>query len=167
MTTRLLRLFGFVLPCLTFVAAIAAEPRTAAPGFVLHDASGAPIKLSDYKGKVVLLDFWATWCGGCKQEIPWFIEFENTYRDRGLVSIGVAMDEEGWKTVTPWLAEHPINYQIVLWDTAIVKDYHLTNLPVTVLIDRDGRIADSHLGVVPKDDWEKKIQELLRERPLQ
>lgn len=138
--------------------------RQPAPDFVLHDAKGAPIKLSAYRGKVVLLDFWATWCGGCKQEIPWYIEFQKAYHKRGLVSIGVAMDDEGWKTVKPYLAEHPINYSIVVTDPAVTKDYGVQSLPVTLLIDRSGRIADSHTGVVDKDAWEREIRTLLQER---
>jgi cytochrome c biogenesis protein CcmG/thiol:disulfide interchange protein DsbE len=138
-------------------------PRTAAPDFTLHDAQGAAVTLSDFKGKVVLLDFWATWCTGCKQEIPWFIEFETTYRDQGLTSIGVAIDDEGWKTVTPYLTEHPINYRIVTSTPEIIKHYQVTNLPVTLLIDRHGRIADTHLGVVPREAWARKIQALLQE----
>ncbi len=140
------------------------EPlRNAAPDFVLHDATGAPIKLSDYKGKVVLLDFWATWCGGCKTEIPWYMEFQTKYHDQGLVSIGVAMDDEGWKTVKPYLAEHPINYPIVVADPDITKSYATQNLPVTLLIDREGRIAKTMVGLVVKDEWEQTIQRLLRE----
>ncbi len=138
-------------------------PRSAAPDFALRDAKGAVVKLSDYKGQVVLLDFWATWCGGCKQEIPWYLEFDQKYRTKGLTSIGVAMDDEGWKTVTPWLAEHPISYTIVTGDKAIVDHYHVTNMPVTLLIDRNGRIAESHVGVVDKAKWEEEIQKLLQE----
>jgi peroxiredoxin len=140
------------------------ESRQPAPDFVLSDATGAPIRLSDYKGQVVLLDFWATWCTGCKQEIPWFIDFDTKYRGQGLASIGVSMDDEGWKTVKPYLADHPITYHVVVADADIAKRFHITNLPVTLLIDRDGRIADSHLGVVDKEAWEKKIQALLQER---
>jgi thiol-disulfide isomerase/thioredoxin len=142
----------------------APEPRRPAPDFELRDATGTPVKLSAYQGKVVLLDFWATWCAGCKQEIPWYIEFETKYRPQGLVSIGVAMDDEGWTTVKPYLADHPINYHIVVADPEIAKSYHITSLPVTLLIDRQGRIVDNHLGVVDKDAWEQKIQALLHER---
>src|SRR5262249_19322281 len=142
----------------------AGSTRTAAPDFALHDANGAVVKLSDYKGNVVLLDFWATWCGGCKLEIPWYIEFEQKYRDQGLVSIGVAMDDEGWQTVKPYLEQHPINYPIVVADANLAQRYHVTNLPVTLLIDRDGRIADQHVGLVVKEKWEQAIQVLLHER---
>jgi cytochrome c biogenesis protein CcmG/thiol:disulfide interchange protein DsbE len=138
--------------------------RKPATDFVLRDAKGAEVQLADFKGQVLLLDFWATWCGGCKQEIPWFIEFDTKYRAKGLASLGVAMDDEGWQTVKPYLAEHPISYPIVVANVDTAKQYGITNLPVTLLIDRQGRIADMHVGVVAKDAWEQRIQELLRER---
>ena len=78
--------------------------RKTAPNFILADAKGNTINLSTYKGKVVLLDFWATWCGGCKTEIPWYMEFDAKYKDHGLAIIGVSMDEDGWKAVKPFLA---------------------------------------------------------------
>src|SRR5271154_5514257 len=81
----------------------AAKNRKAAPEFSLKDANGQTVHLSDYKGKVVLLDFWATWCGPCKVEIPWFIEFESQYKSRGLTVIGVSMDDDGWKLVKPFI----------------------------------------------------------------
>jgi peroxiredoxin len=138
--------------------------RKPAPDFVLHDAQGAAIRLADLKGQVVLLDFWATWCAGCKQEIPWFIEFDTKYRAKGLASVGVAMDDEGWQTVKPYVAEHPISYPIVVTDAEMTKGYGLKSLPVTLLIDRQGRIADTQVGVVPKEAWEQQIQRLLSER---
>jgi cytochrome c biogenesis protein CcmG/thiol:disulfide interchange protein DsbE len=113
---------------------------------------------------VVLLDFWATWCTGCKIEIPWYIEFQHKYARRGLRSISVAMDVEGWRVVKPYLAAHPINYPIVLGNPTLVKPYSITNMPVTLLIDRTGKIADAHVGMVDKDGWEQEIQQLLSER---
>jgi cytochrome c biogenesis protein CcmG/thiol:disulfide interchange protein DsbE len=139
--------------------------RTTAPNFSLRDAKGARVQLSNYRGKVVLLDFWATWCTGCKVEIPWYIEFENTYRSKGLVSIGVAMDEEGWQTVTPYLTDHPINYHIVVADAIVSQKYRIASLPLTLLIDRKGNIAESFAGVVDKSAWEARIRELLQESP--
>ncbi len=166
MTVPIARLLGLGTTGLLLLTTITfGEPtaRSAAPDFALRDAKGAVVKLSDYKGQVVLLDFWATWCGGCKQEIPWYLEFDQKYRTKGLTSIGVAMDEDGWKTVTPWLAEHPISYTIVMGDKDIAERYRVNSMPVTLLIDRNGRIADTHVGVVDKVAWEKQIQTLLQE----
>src|SRR5271154_3517735 len=74
-----------------------------APDFTVNDSTGATLRLSDYKGKVVLLNFWATWCGPCKVEIPWFIEFEQAYRDQRFAVIGISLDDDGWKSVRPYL----------------------------------------------------------------
>jgi peroxiredoxin len=137
--------------------------RKVAPDFTLTDATGAAVTLSAQRGKVVLLDFWATWCAGCKVEIPWFVEFQQKYKAKGLTAIGVAMDEEGWAKVRPYLAEHPIAYPIVLGDLDLMqKKFGIApNLPVTVLIDRRGRIAQVHAGLVDKNAFEKDIQRLL------
>jgi peroxiredoxin len=141
------------------------ETRSAAPDFTLNDANGMPFRLSSERGKVVLLDFWATWCTGCKVEIPWFIEFRQKYRAKGLAAVGVAMDEEGWEKVTPYLAEHAISYPIVVGNLNLLQQtFGLDpNLPITLLIDRHGRIADSHQGIVDKDAWENEIVALLKE----
>jgi cytochrome c biogenesis protein CcmG/thiol:disulfide interchange protein DsbE len=102
--------------------------RKPAPAFTLHNSNGAPLRLSDYRGQVLLLDFWATWCTGCKQEIPWYMEFQSKYRSKGLSSLGVAMDDEGWRVVTPYLQHHPINYTIVIGDEAFAKIFPITAL---------------------------------------
>jgi peroxiredoxin len=142
---------------------IPATSRKAAPDFALKDSAGSTVKLSDYKGKVVLLDFWATWCHGCQTEIPWYMQFETKYRDAGLSAIGVSMDSDGWKAVRPFIAEHKLNYPIVIGDDGISKSYHIDSMPVTLLIDRDGRVADWHVGMVDKDAFESEIRSLLND----
>jgi peroxiredoxin len=145
--------------------------RKTAPGFSLSDAAGKPLNLADYRGKVVLLDFWATWCGGCKLEIPWYMEFDDKYKGHGLAVIGVSMDEDGWKAVRPFLARErdpetggktAMKYPVVIGNETLAKEYNLTSMPMTLLLDRKGRIALSHTGVVNKVDFEGHIQQLLR-----
>ncbi len=137
--------------------------RKAAPDFTLDDSNGAPLKLSGYKGKVVLLDFWATWCHGCGTEIPWFIEYQNKYKDSGLAVIGVSMDDDGWKVVKPFIEEKKMNYAVVLGNADVAKLYKVDAMPVTVLIDREGKIAASYDGVVDRAACEAKIQSLLKD----
>jgi cytochrome c biogenesis protein CcmG/thiol:disulfide interchange protein DsbE len=137
-----------------------------APDFTLTDSTGSPVKLSAYKGKVVLLDFWATWCTGCKVEIPWYMEFQNKYRSDGLSAIGVSMDDDGWKSVKPFLEEHKLNYPVVIANQDLTTRYGgLPSLPMTLLIDRDGKIAESQAGMVDKGAFENKIKSLLRQSP--
>lgn len=102
--------------------------------------------------------------GRDKVEIPWYQEFQAKYARQGLTSIGVAMDDEGWAKVNPYLQEHPINYPIVLGNPVLVKRYKVNNMPVTLLLDRRGRVADWHVGMVDKDTWELEIRRLLAEK---
>jgi cytochrome c biogenesis protein CcmG/thiol:disulfide interchange protein DsbE len=159
--------FVFVALCLLLPACThkssPASIGKPAPDFSLADSSGTPIRLSAYKGKVVLLDFWATWCGGCKIEIPWYVEFQNKYHDAGLSAIGVSMDADGWKSVKPFLAEHKLNYAVVIGNDDLGEQFGLTNMPLTLLIDRNGNVAESHAGVVDKESFEAKIRSLLQE----
>ena len=135
--------------------------RYAAPDFSLKNADDKDVKLSEQKGKVVLVNFWATWCHGCRLEIPWYIEFQKKYEKQGLVIIGISMDEDGWKSVRPWLSEKQVKYPIVIGNQALADRYGLSGMPLTALVDRDGKIADVHLGVVDKDTTEQKIRALL------
>lgn len=137
--------------------------RVTAPDFQLEDANGKIVKLSALKGKVVLVNFWATWCEGCQVEIPWFVEFAKKYEGKGLVVVGVSMDDDGWKSVKPWIREKKVNYTIVIGGQELGKKYGLDGMPLTALVGRDGKIADLHGGVVDKDATETKIRALLGE----
>jgi peroxiredoxin len=141
----------------------AAGSRKAAPGFSLPDSGGVAVSLSQFRGKVVLLNFWATWCHGCKEEIPWYMEFADKYKDKGFVVVGVSMDEDGWKSVKPFLQEKKMTYPVVIGTQELMNQYRGDSMPVSVLIDRDGKIADLHSGVVDKGGWEREIQQLLGE----
>jgi peroxiredoxin len=131
------------------------------PDFTLPGAGGENIRLSAYKGRVVLLNFWATWCHGCKTEIPWLIEFQDKYRAQGLAVVGVSMDDDGWKAVKPFVAEKGLNYPVVIGNDSLAKSYGLTAMPMTFLIDREGRIAATSVGVVDKAACEREILQLL------
>jgi len=164
---------GFALACLLTAAGCSrASQKTgaqgnskldAAPDFKLKDANGESVSLSDYKGKVVLLDFWATWCGPCKVEIPWFMDFEKEFKDRGFAVLGVSMDEDGWKVVKPYVTGMKMNYRVLLGNDEVSSKYGgLDSLPTTLLIDRQGRIVSKHIGITGgKDDFKNAIVQLL------
>ena len=137
-----------------------AARRKPAPDFKLVDSNGKQFQLAAYKGKVVLLNFWATWCGGCKYEMPWYVEFDKKYRAQGLEVVGVSMDED-MKTAKAYLTQKGISYPSVLGSDALGKQFDLGEMPLTLLIDKQGRVAIRHSGVIDKNDFEMHIQRLL------
>ena len=140
------------------------KERKPAPEFALKDADGKTVHLEDYKGKVVLLDFFATWCGPCKIEIPWFMELERKNKDKGFSVLGVSMDDEGWEVVKPFLADLGVNYRVVIGNDATAQVYGgVDALPTTFLIDRNARIAAVHVGLASKKVFEDGIQQLLQD----
>jgi peroxiredoxin len=140
---------------------IAPSDRLPAPDFTLTDENGKSVRLSDAKGKVVLLNFWAT-CGGCQVEIPWFRDFYSKYKRAGLDAIGVSMDYDSWTSVRPYLKEKPIPYSIVIGSESTAKLFNVTAMPVTILIDRQGKIAATHTGLVAKATYLSEIESLLK-----
>lgn len=131
-----------------------------APPFTLKNAAGRPINLTQFKNKVILLNFWATWCGPCKIETPWFIEFQQTFAAQNFTVLGISMDDDGWPVITPWLREHHVNYPILLGTPDLYGG--IEALPTTFLIGRDGKIAAIHTGLIPKAQYEKEIRDLLQ-----
>jgi peroxiredoxin len=139
------------------------KERHAAPDFALKDGDGKTVHLSDYKGKVVLLDFWATWCGPCKIEIPWFMDIERKNKDKGFEVLGVSMDDNGWEDVKPFLADLKVNYRVVIGNDETARVYGgVDALPTTFLIDQQGKIAAIHVGLTSRKEIEDGVEELLR-----
>ena len=140
----------------------AENERKKAPEFALKDANGETAKLSDYRGKVVLLNFWATWCGPCEVEIPWFIDFQREYKDRDFAVLGVSLDEDGWKSVKPFVAHEKVNYRVMVTSEEVDQMYGgVEALPTTFMIDREGRVARTHVGLSSKNTYRQEILKLL------
>ena len=137
--------------------------RKKAPDFELQDRTGKVVRLTDYAGKVVLIDFWATWCVPCKSSIPWMNELFNKYRDAGFVVLGISMDEQGWDVVKPFAAKLAIQYPVVLGTKRVGYLYgDVNDLPVAFFVDRKQRVAAIHLGAGNRKDFEKAVKALLQ-----
>jgi len=138
------------------------EEREQAADFTLEDAQGNKVQLSEYKGKAVLLNFWATWCGPCKIEMPWFVEFQRKYKDQGFTVIAVSLDEEGWEVVKPFAEDLNLNFPVVLGNDEVADRFGgIAALPTTLILDQEGRIAKRHTGLVSKSDYQDAIEQLL------
>jgi thiol-disulfide isomerase/thioredoxin len=138
-------------------------PKTANLNFNLKDVAGADIALSRYKGKVLLLDFWATWCEPCKVEIPYFIEFQNKYAKDGLQVVGISIDDTPAE-LKPYVEKMGMNYPVLQGkDHDDIQDAYgpLVGIPVTVVIARDGKVCASHAGLTSKKTFESEIKALL------
>jgi thiol-disulfide isomerase/thioredoxin len=138
---------------------------TAAPEWQLNDPDGKAVKLSDFKGKVVILDFWATWCPPCRAEIPGFIALQKQYAAQGLTVVGVSLDTDGASVVKAFVKKAGMNYPIVLGDEKIASDYGgITAIPTTFVLDRNGNIVTSHQGYASQTVFESEIRPLLEQK---
>jgi len=132
-----------------------------APDFTLPQLDGQQLQLSSYRGKVVLLDFWATWCVPCRAEIPEFIEFQKKYGERGLQIIGVSMDD-GPEPVRTFYQQFHMNYPVVMGTARTGEQYGgVLGLPIAFVISRDGRIYSKKIGAADMQELEREIQKLL------
>lgn len=143
-------------------ALIETTARVEAPDFALPDAKGQTVNLSALRGKVVLVNFWATYCGGCKVEIPWFQEFETAWGKKGFAVVGLSLDEGGWKDVATFVAKTGVRYRMLIADKAMLDKYSFDAMPATYLVDRKGRIAARYFGLVDRADIEGKIADLMQ-----
>jgi thiol-disulfide isomerase/thioredoxin len=151
----------------------ASTPKTLAnePEVTFKDLQGKDVPLASLKGKVVVVNFWATWCEPCQVEIPWMIGFQQKYADKGFTLLGVAMDEEGKSAVEPFVQKSQfdvdgkkltMNYPIVLGnDDLAAKFGGLLGLPTSIVISRDGKVVKRYIGLASQDDLDKEIKSLL------
>ena len=136
-----------------------------APMFSLTDLSGRTLSLSDSRGKVVVLDFWATWCDPCKQEIPHFIEMQSKYAPQGLQVLGISMDDDE-PPVRQFQRQFKMNYPVAIGNPKLADQYGgILGLPITFVIDRNGRITARHIGATDPSLIEAEVQKLLAQPP--
>ena len=146
----------------TIVTTSQPAQRRPAPDFNLPQLDGGDLRLSAYRGKVVLLNFWATWCDPCREEIPHFVELQQRYASSGLQIIGVSMDDSS-DPVRPFYQQFHMNYPVVMGTAQTGALYGgILGLPITFLIDRDGHIYAKHIGATSAEVFEKDIRSLLQ-----
>ncbi len=159
--------YGGACPAFTMLAAAPgiankSSANKAAPEWQLKDLDGKAVKLSDFKGKVVILNFWATWCPPCRKEIPTFVSLQKQYGEKGLVIVGVSLDEKGPAAVKPFVAKMGINYPVVMGDPKTAADYGgIEVVPTTFVIDRNGKVAAELQGDAERATFEAEIKPLL------
>lgn len=134
-------------------------PGHNAPNFALTDLQGNTVKLSDLRGKIVVLNFWATWCPPCKQEIPWLVDMQKRYGSQGLQIVGVSMDDGDPKDVVKFAAANSINYPILIGEDKVADQYGgIEYLPTTFYIDRNGVVLDRVFGEPQREEIEQNIK---------
>jgi len=139
-----------------------AEIGTQAPAFELTDLTGQKVSSATYAGKVVILDFWATWCPPCREEVPHFVELQKKYADQGLVIVGLSLDAGGAGDVAPFAKEHNINYPMLIGADDVAKAYGgINSIPTTFVIDRQGKVVQRFVGFTSPETFEETITPLL------
>jgi peroxiredoxin len=134
-----------------------------APAWTLTDLNGKTVRLSDFKGKVVVLDFWATWCPPCREEIPNFIKIQKEWKNKGVTMVGLSMDTTTPADVAAFVKENGMNYPIVMANDKTAEAYGAdSGIPFTFVIDRKGQIVARHQGITAKAVFEHDIRKALK-----
>ena len=172
MSSKRILIWGIVAFCLLGLyilsrrAAPKSKPATSgnlAPEFTVTDIEGRKLSLSEYRGKVVLLDFWATWCAPCREEIPHFVEMQDKYGSQGFQVIGISMDDDA-KPVREFYQTFKLNYPVAVGDDKLAERFGgVLGLPVNFLIDREGHIRSKYLGATDTAIFDKEVRDLLAE----
>ena len=133
-----------------------------APSFTLKSVDGKTVSLADYKGKAVLLNFWATWCGPCKLEMPWLIEMQKKYASQGFTVLGISEDDGSTKEVSDFMAKMGVDYPVLMYDDQLNKAYGgIDYLPTSYYIGRDGKVIVESGGLISESEMEANIQKIL------
>jgi cytochrome c biogenesis protein CcmG/thiol:disulfide interchange protein DsbE len=139
---------------------------TAAPAFALPDLEGKTVRNTDLKGKVVILNFWATWCPPCRDEVPDFVRLQAKYRDQGLAIVGLSLDQGGANDVRPFVAEYDVNYTMLIANQDVAESYGgVQGIPTTFVLDREGTIVKRFVGRVSAEAFEEAVRPLLAGSP--
>lgn len=148
-----------VLACVLVSPGLAADP---APNFKLSTAEGKIVELKQLAGKAVVVNFWATWCRPCREEIPGMIRIYEKYKSKGLEIVGISVDRGGWGDLKPYLAKNPISYPIVLGGRAEAEAYGgIEGIPTTFFVDRKGNIVSKTVGGLSEAEFEKGVKSIL------
>jgi peroxiredoxin len=140
----------------------AGESARQAPDFSLPDLNGGTVALSDYRGQVVIVDFWATWCPPCYFQVPELNKLQHAHSERGdVVIIGVSVDVEGAAVVKPWIEEQGVDYTVVLGDEQLAHEFGAVGFPTMAIVGPDGRIEALHVGLVEYQELEEAVAPLL------
>ena len=147
---------------LSVAASAAVDVGSTAPDWKLRAVDGRDVSAADFAGKVLVIDFWATWCPPCRAEIPGFVELQKKYEKDGLVIVGISVDQGGVELVKKFIAQNKINYSIVMADDKVADTFGgIEGIPTTFVIDRTGKIQLKEVGFVEPAEFEKRIKPLL------
>lgn len=139
----------------------AQQGTLAAPDFTLQDMNGKTIRLSDHKGKVVLIEFWATWCPPCREALPGLEKLHKVYKDKGLVVLAVSMDQGNWEEVSSFIAEYRLTYTVLKGTDDVAGQYRVRSIPMMLILNKEGNISKKYLGMGSDEEVEKDIKAVL------